>query len=577
MIEIFNEKKIVVGKDYIIDYKHLNTESLYFKGEGTFLEFEDLSMRFKIKKIIDKSMLRMFFYDEKDRIFTVKRSDFYDSSERSPKTLHLYEITSQDVTSPDVTSPDSSPPDVTSPTTLIVIDIDSPNVDLNSVDEEKIWLQKKLIKLVCNAVFPLLYNIEESTLNIREYSKIKKENKFFVLPNYKLEQIEKYIHTSTKDTYSFVKDSGCNLYYYDIKNLTNLNNDHILYYNHNNVKTQISKVSRELYSKTKNSGKNNFTDEMRYVIAISGHGAACINLIKGQERRCSITSDFENNIPFCICSSDETLCSCLYMKDFAEELFKIYINNLKIKKKTVFNLYLFASCMAGSLLRNLILEFSILRQDCIDLKRCTQLSTDTINDVKNMNYCFIYGLTVANQQCQYMGILDDMHIFNKLLGEVSKTRKNNITLLMFFQKFIQETNRFTAEVKRDMYFHDDVENRISYDVGFYICYPYMYYKKTMNTDDQLYDYPSMLLTQEYVNKLEDIGNEIKKCKEDNIVKHTVYDIFGSLEPTSLNMNTVKSLVSGSGTRTRTKSKKKKSKKSKNIKKSKPKKKSKSKK
>jgi hypothetical protein len=134
-----------------------------------------------------------------------------------------------------------------------------------------------------------------------------------------------------------IKDDNCYMYYYDTKRAEGLNNV-ILYNTQNSVSLGIESIIEKV-DKLNNPGRD-FKEEMRYIFNIWGHGGATKETcVEGKcKRRVSLTGFNALNYNFSV--SDKKGINKFPMSDFVDVLFKIFIANLKKKKRQCF-IYIF--------------------------------------------------------------------------------------------------------------------------------------------------------------------------------------------------------------------------------------------
>jgi hypothetical protein len=170
-----------------------------------------------------------------------------------------------------------------------------------------------------------------------------------------------------------------------------------------------------------------------------------------------------------------------------------------------------------------------------------------IEGLDTKDYCFIYGLTHQNQESGCIKVFDTFSIYNQIIeGFYDKSDGKNVSLLELFKRFINDINDpknsivkiFTlSSIKRCATKKKATDISRSDKIGFYICYPYMIYS-TNPIENEIYGYDSVKEIEKYVDKLVDLNGEIKKHTEEERVKHTLYDMFGSLEDTEMFLNTM---------------------------------------
>ena len=159
-------------------------------------------------------------------------------------------------------------------------------------------------------------------------------------------------------------------------------------------------------------------------------------------------------------------------------------------------------------------------------------------------------------------------LIKKLLNSYYENNKEKeINLLNFFKNCLEKINDDSDDsnvykIKQiKAIYEDNSDRQTHYDnnLGFYICYPYKIYSYKENGDD----YESMMKINGYIDKLKDDSDEFDNL---NKVKHTIYDIFGSLIPTGIKINELSSFKGSGKKLLKRKSVKKKSLKRKSVKK-----------
>jgi hypothetical protein len=336
------------------------------------------------------------------------------------------------------------------------------------------------------------------------------------------------------------------MYYYDAKRAESLNNV-ILYNEQNSVPLGLKSIIKSIIEKEDklNNPGGGFKEEMRYIFNIWGHGGATKEIcVEGNcKRRVSIVGFhalYDNNaFEF----GDKNGINTFSIRSFVENLIYILFANLSKKKKTVFYLY-FSACHAGSLLRNLIFQFSTLRDEIIDSNKSHNRE---IEGLDTKDYCFIYGLSAENQEVGCVNLFDTFDIYNRIIeGFYNNSDEKNVSLLKLFKRFINDINDTENSVVKKKTLEAikswTIKNKYtefsrSDKIGFYICYPYMIYS-TNPIGNEIHDYDALKIVKTHVDKLVDLKGGFERHRREETVKHTLYDMFGSLEDTGMYLNTM---------------------------------------